>query len=185
MHIVEGLLKALDNIDEVINILRSSKTRDEAKTRLMDRFEFTEIQVNAICDMRLIRLIGLEREKLETEKNDLTAFIAEMRAILADKNKLITVIKNELIEIRDKYGDARRTRFVADMGEINYEDLIADDMSVITMTQMNYVKRIGLDTYRIQNRGGKGIKGVGNEKIRTCFPSPEPWATGPIVQHHR
>mgnify|MGYP001023896473 CR=1 FL=1 len=160
MHIVEGLLKALDNIDEVINILRSSKTRDEAKTRLMDRFEFTEIQVNAICDMRLIRLIGLEREKLETEKNDLTAFIAEMRAILADKNKLITVIKNELIEIRDKYGDARRTRFVADMGEINYEDLIADDMSVITMTQMNYVKRIGLDTYRIQNRGGKGIKGM-------------------------
>ena len=154
MHIVEGLLKALDNIDEVINILRSSKTRDEAKTRLMDRFEFTEIQVNAICDMRLIRLIGLEREKLETEKNDLTAFIAEMRAILADKNK------NELIEIRDKYGDARRTRFVADMGEINYEDLIADDMSVITMTQMNYVKRIGLDTYRIQNRGGKGIKGM-------------------------
>ena len=153
MHIVEGLLKALDNIDEVINILRSS-------TRLMDRFEFTEIQVNAICDMRLIRLIGLEREKLETEKNDLTAFIAEMRAILADKNKLITVIKNELIEIRDKYGDARRTRFVADMGEINYEDLIADDMSVITMTQMNYVKRIGLDTYRIQNRGGKGIKGM-------------------------
>ena len=93
MHIVEGLLKALDNIDEVINILRSSKTRDEAKTRLMDRFGFTEIQVNAICDMRLIRLIGLEREKLETEKNDLTAFIAEMRAILADKNKLITVIK--------------------------------------------------------------------------------------------
>lgn len=160
MHIVEGLLKALDNIDEVINILRSSKTRDEAKTRLMDRFGFTEIQVNAICDMRLIRLIGLEREKLETEKNDLTAFIAEMRAILADKNKLITVIKNELIEIRDKYGDARRTRFVADMGEINYEDLIADDMSVITMTQMNYVKRIGLDTYRIQNRGGKGIKGM-------------------------
>ena len=159
MHIVEGLLKALDNIDEVINILRSSKTRDEAKTRLMDRFGFTEIQVNAICDMRLIRLIGLEREKLETEKNDLTAFIAEMRAILADKNKLITVIKNELIEIRDKYGDARRTRFVADMGEINYEDLIAD-MSVITMTQMNYVKRIGLDTYRIQNRGGKGIKGM-------------------------
>ena len=160
MHIVEGLLKALDNIDEVINILRSSKTRDEAKTRLMDRFGFTEIQVNAICDMRLIRLIGLEREKLETEKNDLTAFIAEMRAILADKNKLITVIKNELIEIRDKYGDARRTRFVADMGEINYEDLIADDLSVITMTQMNYVKRIGLDTYRIQNRGGKGIKGM-------------------------
>ena len=178
MHIVEGLLKALDNIDEVINILRSSKTRDEAKTRLMDRFEFTEIQVNAICDMRLIRLIGLEREKLETEKNDLTAFIAEMRAILADKNKLITVIKNELIEIRDKYGDARRTRFVADMGEINYEDLIADDMSVITMTQMNYVKRIGLDTYRIQNRGGKGIKGMQTrEDPGRASSSPEPWAT--------
>ena len=171
MHIVEGLLKALDNIDEVINILRSSKTRDEAKTRLMDRFGFTEIQVNAICDMRLIRLIGLEREKLETEKNDLTAFIAEMRAILADKNKLITVIKNELIEIRDKYGDARRTRFVADMGEINYEDLIADDMSVITMTQMNYVKRIGLDTYRIQNRGGKGMQTREEDVVTKLFLS--------------
>lgn len=160
MHIVEGLLKALDNIDEVINILRSSKTRDEAKTRLIDRFEFTEIQVNAICDMRLIRLIGLEREKLENERRDLTAFIAEMQSILADKNKLITVIKNELLEVRNKYGDERRTRFVADMGEINYEDLIADDTSVITMTQLNYVKRIGLDSYRIQNRGGKGIKGM-------------------------
>ena len=159
-HILEGLIIALDNIDRVISIIRGSENVQTARESLMKEFNLTEAQSQAIVDMRLRALTGLERSKIEAELAELQKKIDEYKAILADKNKLITVIKNELIEIRDKYGDARRTRFVADMGEINYEDLIADDMSVITMTQMNYVKRIGLDTYRIQNRGGKGIKGM-------------------------
>lgn len=160
LHILEGFLKALDNIDEVINILRSSHTTAEAKTRLIERFGFTDRQVNAICEMRFRSLVGMEREKLQNEFDDLTAFAEEMRAILADENKLFGVIKSEILEVKRKFGDERRTKLVPDMGEINMEDIIADDMSVITMTQMNYVKRIPLDTYKSQNRGGRGIIGM-------------------------
>ena len=160
LHILEGYLKALDNIDEVISILRTSSTTPEAKERLIERFGFTEIQVNAICEMQLRRLVGLEREKLQNEYAELTKFAEEMRAILADENKLFEVIKKELLEIKQKFGDERRTKLIQDMGEIDIEDLIEDEMSVITMTHLNYIKRIPLSTYKSQNRGGKGIMGM-------------------------
>lgn len=160
MHILEGFLKALDNIDEVISILRGSRTTPEAKEKLIERFGFTEIQVNAICEMRFRSLVGMEREKLQTEYDDLVALTDELKAILADENKLFEVIKEEMLETKRKYGDERRTRLVDDMGEIDMEDIISDDMSVITMTHLNYVKRIPLDTYKSQHRGGKGIIGL-------------------------
>lgn len=160
MHLVEGFLKALDNIDEVISILRSSHTTAEAKEKLIERFAFTQAQVDAICEMRLRALTGLEREKLENEFEQLTALVTELEAILADENKLYGVIKSELLEIRDKFGDDRKTKLVPDTGEIDMEDLIEDEMSVITMTHLNYIKRIPLDTYKSQNRGGKGIVGL-------------------------
>lgn len=160
LHVLEGFLKALDNIDEVISILRSSHTTPEAKARLVERFGFTEIQVNAICEMRFRSLVGMEREKLQNEYEELTAFADEMRAILADENKLYGVIKSEILEIKRKFGDARKTRLIQDMGDIDMEDLIADDMSVVTMTRLNYIKRIPLDTYKSQNRGGRGIIGM-------------------------
>jgi len=159
-HIVEGFLKALDHIDEVINIIRSSQTTGEAKERLCDRFDFTEPQVNAIVEMRLRSLTGLEREKLENEYAELMEFIAEMRAVLADKNRLFQVIKDELLVIRKRYGDERKTKIIQDFGEIDMEDLIEDEMSVVTLTRLNYIKRIPLDTYKSQNRGGKGIIGM-------------------------
>ncbi len=159
-HIVEGFLKALDHIDEVINIIRSSQTTGEAKERLKDRFDFTEAQVTAIVEMRLRSLTGLEREKLENEYSELMEFIAEMRAILSDKNRLFQVIKDELLVIRKRYGDDRKTKIIHDFGEIDMEDLIEDEMSVVTLTRLNYIKRIPLDTYKSQNRGGKGIIGM-------------------------
>lgn len=160
LHILEGFLKALDNIDEVISILRSSRTTPEAKERLIERFEFSDIQVNAICEMRFRSLVGMEREKLQNEYKELTAFAEEMKAVLADENKLFGVIKSEILEIKRKFGDERKTKLIPDMGEINMEDLIADEMSVITMTQLNYIKRIPLDTYKSQNRGGRGVIGM-------------------------
>lgn len=160
MHILEGFIRALDNIDEVISILRGSQTTKEAKNKLIERFAFTEIQVNAICEMRFRSLVGMEREKLENEYAELEKLTNEWKAILADKNKLFSVIKEEMLEVRRKYGDDRLTKFVEDMGEIDMEDIISDDMSVITMTSLNYVKRIPLDTYKSQNRGGKGIIGL-------------------------
>lgn len=160
LHILEGFLKALDNIDEVISILRSSHTTPEAKERLVERFGFTDIQVNAICEMRFRSLVGMEREKIQNEFDDLTAFAAEMRAILADENKLFEVIKTEILDIKRRFGDERKTRLIQDMGEIDMEDLIPDEMSVITMTRLNYIKRIPLDTYKSQNRGGRGIMGM-------------------------
>ncbi len=159
-HIVEGFLKALDAIDEVINIIRSSRTTNEAKQRLVERFGFTDVQVNAIVEMRLRALTGLERERLENEYENLRKFIQEMQAILDDKNKLFAVIKKELEEIRDKYGDERKTKIVRDMGDIDIEDLIEDETSVITLTHLNYIKRIPLSTYKSQNRGGKGVVGM-------------------------
>lgn len=160
MHILEGFLRALDNIDEVISILRGSHTTAEAKSRLIERFGFTDVQVNAICEMRFRSLVGMEREKLENEYAELEGLTEQWKAILADENKLFAVIKEEMLETKRKYGDERRTLLVDDMGEINMEDIISDDMSVITMTHLNYVKRIPLDTYKSQHRGGKGVIGL-------------------------
>ena len=137
VHILEGLIKALDFIDEVIKIIRSSKSTKEAKERLIERFEFSEEQVTAIVEMRLRSLTGLEREKLEEEFSKLQVFIKEMQEILGDRNKLLLVIKNELILIKNKYGDERKTNIVEDAGDIDIEDLIEDDLSVITMTHLD------------------------------------------------
>ncbi len=158
-HILEGLLKALDHIDEVIRIIRGSANVAEAKRELMERFELTDPQAQAIVDMRLRALTGLEREKLENEYKELEAKIAELRAILADENKLLGVIKKEILVISDKYGDDRRTKIGFD-DDMSVEDLISDDDTVIAMTNLGYIKRMSVDNFKSQNRGGKGIKGM-------------------------
>lgn len=158
-HILEGLLKALDYIDEVIHIIRSSQNVTEAKQQLMDRFDLTDVQAQAIVDMRLRALTGLEREKLENEYRELQAKIAELTAILADEKKLLGVIKQEIQVISDKYGDERRTGIGYDY-DMSMEDLIPDDDTVITMTNLGYIKRMDIDNFKAQNRGGKGIKGM-------------------------
>ena len=159
-HILQGLLTALDNIDEVINIIRSSKNTQEAKDRLMERFALTDVQAQAIVDMRLRALTGLEREKLENEYAELMERITELKAILADKKKLLGVIREEILLIADKYGDDRRTSIGFDEYDISMEDLIPVTNTVITMTKLGYIKRMSLDNFRAQNRGGKGIKGM-------------------------
>ena len=159
-HIVEGLLIALDHIDEVISIIRSSKNIQEAKQRLMDRFELTDVQAQAIVDMRLRALTGLEREKLETEYAELMARITELKAILSDEKKLLGVIREEILLIAEKFGDDRRTSIGFDEYDISMEDLIPVTNTVITMTKLGYIKRMSLDNFRAQNRGGKGIKGM-------------------------
>ena len=159
-HILEGLLIALDNIDEVISIIRSSQNTQEAKSRLMERFSLSDAQSQAIVDMRLRALTGLEREKLEAEYAELMDRIAELRAILADKKKLLGVIKTEIMEIADKYGDERRTSIGFDMYDISTEDLIPRENVVIAMTKLGYIKRMSVDNFKAQNRGGKGIKGM-------------------------
>ena len=159
-HILQGLLTALDNIDEVINIIRSSKNTQEAKDRLMERFSLTDGQAQAIVDMRLRALTGLEREKLENEYAELMERITELKAILADKKKLLGVIREEILLIADKYGDDRRTSIGFDEYDISMEDLIPVTNTVITMTKLGYIKRMSLDNFRAQNRGGKGIKGM-------------------------
>ena len=158
-HILEGLLKALDHIDEVIRIIRGSANVAEAKRVLMERFELTDPQAQAIVDMRLRALTGLEREKLENEYKELEAKIAELRAILADENKLLGVIKKEILVISEKYGDDRRTKIGFD-DDMSMEDLISDDDTVIAMTNLGYIKRMSVDNFKSQNRGGKGIKGM-------------------------
>ena len=158
-HILEGLLKALDHIDEVIKIIRGSANVAEAKRELMERFELTDPQAQAIVDMRLRALTGLEREKLENEYKELEAKIAELRAILADENKLLGVIKKEILVISEKYGDDRRTKIGFD-DDMSVEDLISDDDTVIAMTNLGYIKRMSGDNFKSQNRGGKGIKGM-------------------------
>ena len=157
-HILEGLLIALDNIDEVIKVIRESY--DDAKERLMVRFGLTEIQAKAILDMRLARLQGLEREKLENEHAELMKKIAYYKEILADEHKLMGVIKDELLEIKDKYGDKRRTSFIKDTGEIDEETLIDEESVAITLTHLGYIKRMPEDTFKAQKRGGKGIVGL-------------------------
>jgi len=159
-HIVEGLLKALDIIDEIIATIRASKDGAEARTNLVEKFEFSQEQAAAIVEMRLRSLTGLERGRLQAEYDDLLETIEYLRAILGDESKLLGVIKDELLVVRNKYDDGRRTQIVADPGEIDYEDLISDEMSVITMTHLDYIKRLPLSTYKSQNRGGRGIKGM-------------------------
>lgn len=159
-HILEGYRIALDNIDEVIQIIRESRDAKIAKTHLMDRFALTDIQAQAILDMRLQRLTGLEREKIETEYAELMQKIAEYKAILADEKLVLGIIKDELTEIKDKYGDDRRTSFDIDVEDFDVEDLIKEEEVVVTMTHVGYVKRIAADTYRAQNRGGKGISAL-------------------------
>ena len=157
-HILEGLKIALDNIDEVINIIRSAY--DDAKERLMERFGLSDIQAQAILDMRLKTLSGLQREKIENEYNELMKLIEHLRAILNSEKLVFEIIKEELIEIRDKFGDDRKTKIVAAEGEIDIEDLIKEEQTVVTLTHFGYIKRMPIDTYRSQRRGGKGITGI-------------------------
>ena len=159
-HILQGLIIALDNIDEVISIIRGSRTTADAKNSLMERFGLSDAQAQAIVDMRLRALNGLERAKLEKEYKELMERIGELKAILADEKKLLGVIKDEIALIRDKYGDERRTQIGFDVDDISMEDLIPRENTVITMTKLGYIKRMTVDNFKSQNRGGKGIKGM-------------------------
>lgn len=159
-HIVQGLIIAQDNIDEVISIIRSSQTTAEAKNRLMERFALSDEQSQAIVDMRLKALTGLEREKLEAEYKELMAQIEYLRGILADEKKLLGVIREEILAIAEKYGDDRRTEIGYDEYDMSMEDLIPETNTVITMTKVGYIKRMSTDNFKAQHRGGKGIKGM-------------------------
>ena len=166
-HILQGLLIALDNIDEVVKIIRESANVQEAKNRLTERFGLDDVQAQAIVDMRLRALTGLEREKLEKEHQELLARIAELKAILADHNKLLVVIKDEINVIAEKFGDDRRSKIDQDFAEIATEDLIPNVNTVIAMTSLGYIKRMTVDNFKVQNRGGRGIKGV--QKIENDY----------------
>lgn len=157
-HILEGLLIALDNIDEIIRIIRASY--NDAKEKLMERFGLSEIQAQAILDMQLRRLQGLEKEKIQNEYQDLLQKIAYYKSLLADEHLLMGVIKDELIEIKEKYGDERRTKIIADAAEFDEADLIEEEQVCITLTHLGYIKRVSADTYKTQKRGGKGITGL-------------------------
>ena len=159
-HILQGLLKALDFIDEVISIIRNSRNTQIAKERLMERFELSEVQAQAIVDMRLRALTGLEREKLEQEHAELQIRIGELKAILADEKILLGVIKDEMIVTAEKYGDDRRSKIGFDEFDISMEDLIERENTIIAMTSLGYIKRMTVDNFKAQNRGGKGIKGM-------------------------
>ena len=159
-HILEGLLKALDHIDEVIHIIRASANAAEAKKNLMERFDLSDAQAQAIVDMRLRALTGLEREKLENEYKELMARIEQLKAILADRKVLLGVIRREILTVSEKYGDDRRTSIGFDEYDLSMEDLIPRVNTVITMTKLGYIKRMTVDNFRSQNRGGKGIKGM-------------------------
>ncbi|MCL2372696.1 MAG: DNA gyrase subunit A [Defluviitaleaceae bacterium] len=159
-HILEGLLKAQDHIDEIIALIRSSDDGNHAKARLIERFEFTDLQAQAIVDMRLRALTGLEKQRLEKEYAELQLLIAELNKILSEMGYLLQVLTEELTAIKDKYGDARRSAILHDPGEINMEDLIEEAQNVITISHLGYIKRLPLDTYRSQARGGKGVIGM-------------------------
>ena len=170
-HILEGLLKALDHIDEIVAIIRAAKNVDEAKQNLISRFGFSDVQAQAIVDMRLRALTGLERERLENEYNDLLAKIAYYKEILGNENKLLSVIQEELDTIAEKYGDDRKTEFTFDK-DFQAEDFISDDDVVITSTSLGYIKRMSPEHFHQQNRGGKGIKGmqtIENDYIEDLF----------------
>ena len=169
-HILEGLRIAIDNIDEVIQIIRSSY--DDAKERLMERFGLTDVQAQAILDMRLKTLSGLQREKIEEEYKQLMELIEHLRAILSSEKLLFDVMKEELIEIKDKFGDDRKTKIVASEAEIELEDLIKEEECVVALTHYGYIKRMPIDTYRSQKRGGKGITGMAtreNDFVKEIF----------------
>ena len=163
-HILEGLTIALDHLDAVITTIRESRTADIAKEALMTGFKLSDKQAQAILDLRLQRLTGLEREKIEEEYQETLKAIENFKAILADEQKILNIIKEELTAVKEKYGDDRRTKLTIDTSEIDVEDLIAEEDVVITLTHNNYIKRMPLDTYRRQNRGGKGIKGMGTKE---------------------
>ena len=161
-HILEGLLIAIDNIDEVIKIIRESY--DDAKERLMERFKLSDIQAQAILDMQLKRLSGLQREKLEDEYNELMKLIAYYKEVLANESMVYDIIKKELLEIKEKFGDERLTKITAAEGEFNEEDLIKEEQTVVALTHFGYIKRMPVDTYRSQKRGGKGITGISTKE---------------------
>lgn len=164
-HILEGLRIALDHIDEIITIIRSSRSGDEAKPTLMERFSLTERQAQAILDMRLVRLSGLEREKIEAEYQELQALIKQLREILADEQKVVEIIRQEMTEIKERFNDARRTEIAAGGFEmIEDEDLIPRENSVVTLTHNGYIKRLAASTYRSQKRGGRGVQGMGTNE---------------------
>lgn len=163
-HIVEGLRTALDHIDEVIKTIRGSRTTELAKTGLMEKFNLSEKQAAAIVEMRLRSLTGLERDKLEEEYKDLMDKIAYFRAVLADENMVLNIIKTEITEVRDKFGDERRTRITHDDTKMDIEDLIAEEDMVITITHQGYIKRLHSDTYKSQKRGGRGINAMGTKE---------------------
>ena len=171
-HIIKGLLIALDNIDEVIKIIRGSRTTADAKNSLCERFGLSDAQAQAIVDMRLRQLTGLAREDLEAEYNELMAKIEYLKSILADENKLLTVIKEEITVIRDKFGDERRTKIGLNIGDLSDEDLIPEEDTVVAMTNLGYIKRMTVDNFKSQNRGGKGIKGmqtIDNDFMKDMF----------------
>lgn len=159
-HILEGYKTVIDNVDEVIRIIRASKSIPESKTALMERFAIDDIQATAIVQMQLGRLSGMEREKIENEYNELVAKIAELEGILADESKLLDIVKNDLLDIKKKYGDERRTYIEPVYDDIDDESLIEEENVIITMTDRGYIKRLPVDTYRSQNRGGRGVTGV-------------------------
>ncbi len=164
-HILEGLRIALDNLDEVISLIRNSKTTEIAREGLMTRFKLSEKQAQAILDMRLQRLTGLEREKIENEYSELMALIAELKAILADEEKVFEIIREELTEIKERFSNDRRTEIVAGgIGFFEDEDLIPEENIVITLTHQGYIKRLPASTYRTQRRGGRGIQGMGTNE---------------------
>ncbi len=159
-HILEGFRIALDNIDAVVKIIRNADDREDAKKKLMDKFKLSEIQCNAILEMRLYQFTGLERDKIEEEYLELIKRIEYLKSLLASEKKLMGVVKTELLEVKEKYGDARRTDIVADEGEINIEDLIANEACIVTISHQGYIKRTAVTAYRSQRRGGKGVMGM-------------------------
>ncbi len=162
-HILEGYRIALDNIDEIVELIKKSASVDVARQGLIERFSLSEIQAQAILDLKLARLTGLERQKIEDEYKALMVRIADLKAILADRNLVLAIVREELTEVRNRYADPRRTTIVEDEGEIDIEDLIADEPMVVTISNQGYAKRISLDTYRQQGRGGKGITAMGTK----------------------
>ena len=159
-HVLEGLKIAIDNLDAVVKTIRAAKNRDEARSELISRFKLTEIQANAILDMRLYQLTGLERDKVENEYLELIKHISYLKDLLSSSSKLYELVKNELLELKKKYGDMRRTDIAPEEGEINIEDLVADRGCIITISHTGYIKRVPIDTYKAQKRGGKGVAGM-------------------------
>src|SRR5690606_34428264 len=158
-HILEGLLIALDHLDAVIKLIRASQTPDEAREGLISNFSLSEIQARAILDMRLQRLTGLERDKIREEHDELMKTIAYLKSVLADEGLRRTIVKEETLEIKEKYGDKRRTQIVHSTGDMRMEDLIADDAVVVTISHLGYIKRTSLSEFRTQGRGGVGSRG--------------------------